>query len=57
MIDNQVIHSMRPKLPQYHTRKMRLEFYSIYEQISGNNIPPHVLRSIYSTLTGDASAD
>lgn len=57
MIDNQVIHSMRPKLPQYHTRKMRLEFYSIYERISGINIPPHVLRSIYSTLTGDASAD
>lgn len=57
MIDNQVIHSMRPKLPQYHTRKMRLEFYSIYERISGINIPPHVLRSIYSMLTGDASAD
>lgn len=36
---------------------MRLEFYSIYERISGITIPPHVLRSIYSTLTGDASAD
>lgn len=57
LTDNQVIHNLRPKLPEYHTRKMRLEFYSIYEKISGVTIPPHILRSIYATLTGDATTD
>lgn len=55
--DNQVVHKLRPNLPEYHTRRMRKEFYTMYEHISGITIPPHVLRSIYTTLTGDASAD
>ncbi|KAL3875452.1 hypothetical protein ACJMK2_033399 [Sinanodonta woodiana] len=57
MRDNQVLHSLRSKLPEYHTRQMRQEFFNAYGNIAGTIIPPHILRSIYTTFTNDASAD
>ena len=50
-MDNKVLHELRHTLPEYHTRKMRKEFYSMYEHVSSESIPPHVLTSIDTTLT------
>ena len=55
--DNKVLHDLRSKLPEYHTRQMIQEFYNAYGNIAGTIIPPHILRSIYTALTNDASAD
>jgi hypothetical protein len=55
--DTEIYENMKLKFPEYHTRAMRKEFSEQYGNISGTNIPPHVLRSIYSTLTNDASSD
>lgn len=55
--DNKVLHDVRPKLPEYRTRQMRQEFFRAYGNIAGTIIPPHILRSIYTTLTNDASSD
>ncbi|KAL3865743.1 hypothetical protein ACJMK2_043103 [Sinanodonta woodiana] len=57
MRDNQVLHSLRSKLPEYHTRQMRQKFFNAYGNIAGTILPPHILQSIYTTFTNDASAD
>jgi hypothetical protein len=55
--DNKVLSTLRSKLPEFHTRQMRREFYTMFENVAGIRIPPYVLRSIYATLTNDATAD
>lgn len=55
--DNKLLNILRPKLPEFHTRQMRREFYSMYENIAGIKIPPYILRSIYANLTNDATSD
>lgn len=57
MRDNKVLSILRPKLPEFHTRQMRREFNTMYENIAGIKIPPYILRSIYASLTNDATAD
>ena len=54
--DTQILSGLRLKLPEFHTRKMRKDFATAYENIAGITIPPHVLRSIYTTLTNDATS-
>ncbi|XP_053376613.1 uncharacterized protein LOC123531671 [Mercenaria mercenaria] len=46
--------TLETKLPQYHTRQMRKEFVKTYTGMT--DIPPHVMRAIYSDLTLDATA-
>lgn len=55
--DMGVLRNLRSRLPEFHTRQMRREFCCMYENVASTHIPPHILRSIYTTLTNDASAD
>lgn len=52
-----VLRNLRTRLPEFHTRQMRREFCCMYGNQAGTNIPPHILRSIYKTLTNDASTE
>ena len=42
---------------EFHTRTMRKDFQTSYQNIAGVTIPKHALRSIYTTLTNDATGD
>lgn len=55
--DMGVLRNLRSRLPEFHTRQMRREFCFMYENVASTHIPPHILRSIYTTLTNDALAD
>lgn len=50
-----VVESLKPRIPQYHTRAMKREFASKCSNIT--SISPHVRRFMYAQLTGDSSAD
>lgn len=52
-----VVDSIKTKLPEYHTRRMRKEFIHKYCSLHAGKIPKHILRSIYADLTLDSSAD
>ncbi|XP_071122564.1 uncharacterized protein [Mytilus edulis] len=52
-----VIDTLKPKLPEYHTRRMRRDFINKYSNLNAVSIPKHILRSIYSDLTMDATSD
>ena len=51
-----ILKEVENQLPIYHTRQMRREFTSKFKKV-GVDIPPHVVRNIYSELTGDATSD
>jgi hypothetical protein len=52
-----VINTLKPKLQEYHTRRMRRDFINTYINLNDVNIPKHILRSIYSDMTMDATSD
>ncbi|CAC5423863.1 unnamed protein product [Mytilus coruscus] len=47
---------LKPRLPEFHTRKMRSDFISRYSNLSHTCIPKHILCSIYTDLTLDFTA-
>lgn len=55
--DMGVLKNLRSRLPEFHIRQMRREFCCLYENVAGTHIPPHILRSLYATLTNDASTE
>ena len=53
----QIYEVLRERLPEYHTRQMRKDFTTRYCRLNtGQQIPKYVLRSIYSELSLDATA-
>ena len=46
--------SLKPQLPEYHTRQQRLDFRTSYGNLT--KISPAARRALYSELTGDSSA-
>ena len=53
----QVFEKIRHVLPEYHTCEMNKQFSKRLCNLHASpNIPPHILRVIYSELTCDASA-
>ena len=55
--DTKIVSSLKSKMLEFHTRTMRKDFQTSYQNIAGVTIPKHVLRSIYTTLTNDATGD
>jgi len=51
-----VVERLKPRLPEYHSRKMRREFIQRYSALQ-LSIPKHILRESYCTATLDSSAD
>lgn len=53
----EVFEKLRHLLPEYHTHEMKKQFSKRFCNLHASpNIPPHILRAIYSELTCDASA-
>ncbi|XP_033749002.1 uncharacterized protein LOC117333692 [Pecten maximus] len=52
-----VVHHLKPRLPEYHTRRMRTDFVHRYCNLHDVTIPKHVLRAIYAETTLDATSD
>lgn len=52
----QILKRVEPNLPVYHTRQMRRDFAKKVSIID-STVPKHLIRSVYSELTSDASAD
>jgi hypothetical protein len=50
-----VVNKLKPRLPEYHKRKMKKHFTETYCNI--HKVPPHILRSMYTELTSDATAE
>ncbi|XP_052223761.1 uncharacterized protein LOC127839434 isoform X1 [Dreissena polymorpha] len=53
----QLYEKIRPLLPQFHTRQMKVDFRTKYTNLGGFKIPAAELRNMYADLTLDASAD
>ena len=53
--DNLRIEEVKKKIPIYHTRAMKKEFFTFYGRISPES-KPNLLRSMYYALTKDSSA-
>ncbi|XP_066934138.1 uncharacterized protein [Clytia hemisphaerica] len=51
-----MLKAVEPDIPIYHTRAMRRKFQQEVKLLSSPT-PPHVLRHIYKSLTGDTSAE
>ena len=49
--------TVHPSIPTYHTRAMRRQFMDQVKLLSGSQVPPHVCRNKYRSLTGDNSAE
>lgn len=55
-----VFETVKPLLPEYHTRQMKQTFINTYCKLSASSqstLSPAILRSIYSYFSLDASAD
>lgn len=50
-----LVEDIRQRIPVYHTRAMKREFYSYCGRITPKS-KPYVLRAIYNALSGDESA-
>ena len=50
-----MLKKLEPEIPIYQTRAMRRLFYKQINSLHCVNIPPHALRNVYHTLTGDSS--
>ena len=48
---------LEPEIPIYQTRATRPLFYKQLNSLHCVNIPPHVLRHVYGTLTGNSSTE
>ena len=53
----QILSEIEDSLPVFHTRQMRRNFTNKVSKVQGLTVPKHVLRNIYTDLTGDATAD
>ena len=49
--------TVHPSIPKYHTPAMRRQFMDQVKLLIGGQVPPHVCRNIYRSLTGDNSAE
>ena len=49
--------TIQPLLPVYHTRAMRRAFMDQVNLLTTGNVPPHVSKNLYQSLTGDSSAE
>ena len=52
-----MLKKVEPDIPLYSTRAMRRTFQTQINSMHSVNIPKHVLRYIYCTLTGDTSSE
>lgn len=52
-----VVHHLKSRLLEYHTRRMRKDFVHKYCNLHDVTIPKHILRAIYAETTLDATAD
>lgn len=43
-----IIKDLTPRLPEYHTRRMKKDFISRYSNLRSVSIPKHILWSIYA---------
>ena len=49
--------TIQPMLPVYHTRTMRRASMDQVNLLSTGNVPPHVSKNLYQSLTGDSFAE
>ncbi|XP_062575399.1 uncharacterized protein LOC134237312 [Saccostrea cucullata] len=54
---SRTIENLKPRLLEYHTRRMKSDFTRKYGGLHACQTPKHILRSIYKELTHDASVD